>query len=518
MIERTMHGNLTVVVELLLVAAAVGLAAKRLRIHYNIALVLAGVGLGASQLVPHVALDPDVVLRVLLPILLFEAALATDLGRLRENLLPVVLLAVPGMLATVFVTGLVVRGGLGLDWGLALLLGCILAATDTIAVIAGFRKVRVPPRLSTIVENESLFNDGTALVAFTAVLAVIARGRFDPVGGVVELVWVTAAGLAIGFAAGYAAAQLMRRIDDHLMEIMLTVIVTYVSSSTAEVAGASPILAVVAAGITVRAVGWEGVTPSGKVAIRSVWEVAAFGVNSIVFLLVGLQINFGSLVAAAPAIGWGLLALTLGRAAAVYPFLSALRLRGTFIPVAWQHLMVWGNLKGSLSMALALSLPEWLPERPLLRAVVFGCALVTLTMQGLTLAPVARALGVAGSSEARRLEEEQGRLLAARAAQSELDRLQRLGLVPLGVFQRMRAGYQGVIARSERQLQDLLVAHSGEERRQTRAVRRRLLAVEKSAIQDAIGSGILSDEGGAALTTRIDESLAELSASEEREG
>jgi Na+:H+ antiporter len=513
-----MHGNLTVVVELLLVAAAVGLAAERLRVHYNVALVLAGVALGASQLVPHVGLDADIVLRVLLPILLFEAALATDLARLRENLVPVVLLAVPGMLLTVFVAGAVLRWGLGLDWGLALLLGCILAATDTIAVIACFQKVRVPPRLATIVESESLFNDGTALVAFTTVLAVIQRGRFDPVHGVLELVWVTAAGLAVGFVAGYAAAHLLQRIDNHLMEIMVTVIVTYGSSAAADAVGASPILAVVVAGITVRAAGWEGVTPTGKVAIQSVWEVAAFGVNSIVFLLVGLQIDFGGLVAAAPAIGWGLLALTAGRAAAVYPVLSALRLGSGTIPLAWQHLMVWGNLKGSLSMALALSLPAWLPERPLLRAVVFGCALVTLTVQGLTLAPVARRLRVAGAGEGRHLEEEQGRLLAARAAQAELDRLQRLGLVPLGVFQRMRAAYQGVIARSERQLQDLLVAHSGEEQRQTRAVRRRLLAVEKSAIQDAVGSGILSDEGGAALTTRIDESLAELSARETREG
>jgi CPA1 family monovalent cation:H+ antiporter len=510
-----MHGEITVVVELLLVAAVVALAAKRLRIHYNIALVLAGVALGASQLVPHVALDADVVLRVLLPILLFEAALSTDLARLRDNLAPVVLLAVPGMLATVFVTGAVVRAGLGLDWGVALLLGCILATTDTIAVIAGFRKVRVPPRLATIVENESLFNDGTALVAFTTVLAVIQRGRFDPAVGFVELVWVTAAGLLVGVAVGYAASHVMRRIDDHLMEIMVTVIVTYASSAIAEALGASPILAVVAAGITVRAAGWDAVTPTGKVAIRSVWEVAAFGVNSVVFLLVGLQIEFATLLAAAPAIGWGLLALTAGRAAAIYPFLSLHR-RGTPVPLPWQHLMVWGNLKGSLSMALVLSLPQWLPERPLLRAVVFGCALVTLTVQGLTLAPVARWLGVAGSPEARRLEQEQGRLLAARAAQAELDRLQRLGLVPLGLFQRLRAAYQGVIARSERHLQDLLVAHSGEEQRQTRAVRRRLLAVEKSAIQDAVGSGILSDEGGAALAAHIDESLAALSDLEER--
>jgi CPA1 family monovalent cation:H+ antiporter len=513
-----MHGNLTVAVELLLVAAGVGLLAKRLRIHYNIALVLAGAALGASQLAPEVALDPDLVLRVLLPILLFEAALATDLGRLRENLVPVVPLAVPGLLVTVAVAGGLLRAGLGLGFSLALLLGCLLAITDTIAVIASFRKVRVPARLATIVENESLFNDGTALVAFSTLLAVLARGRFDPVNGVLELGWVTAAGLALGALAGYAAAQLLRRVDDHLMEIMVTVIVTYACSAAAEAAGASPILAVVVAGITLRAAGWEFVTPSGRVAIRSVWEVAAFFVNSIVFLLVGLQMDFPGLLAAAPAIGWGLLALTVGRAAAVYPLLSALRLRGRAIPLSWQHLMVWGNLKGGLSMALALSLPDWIPERTLLRTIVFGCALVTLTVQGLTLAPVARRLGVAGSSEARRLEEEQGRLLAARAAQSELDRLQRLGLVPLGLFQRMRAGYQGVIARSERQLQDLLVTHSGEAERQTRAVRRRLLAVEKSAIQDAVGSGILSDEGGAALTARIDESLAELTAGEEREG
>jgi CPA1 family monovalent cation:H+ antiporter len=513
-----MQGNLNVVVLLLLVAAVVGLLAKRLRVHYNIALVLAGVGLGAAQLVPHVALDADVVLRVLLPILLFEAALATDLGRLRENLAPVVLLAVPGMLATVFVTGAVVRWALGLDWGLALLLGCVLAATDTIAVIASFRKVRVPARLSTIVENESLFNDGTALVAFATVLAVIERGRFDPAHGLLELVWVTAAGLAVGITAGYAASLLLRRFDDHLMEIMITVAITYGASAGAEALHASPILAVVAAGITVRAAAWEAVTPGGKVAIRSVWEVAAFGVNSIVFLLVGLQMDFGSLIAAAPAIGWGLVALTAGRAAAIYPFLTGLRLRGRVVPLRWQHMMVWGNLKGSLSMALALSLPEWLPERPLLRTVVFGCALVTLTVQGLSLASVARRLGVAVAGDTPRLEEQQGRLLAARAAQSELDRLQRLGLVPLGVFQRMRAGYQGVIARSERQIQDLLIAHSGEEQRQTRAVRRRLLAVEKSAIQDAVGSGILSDEGGASLTGQLDALLAQLAEGEEREG
>jgi CPA1 family monovalent cation:H+ antiporter len=495
----------------------VGFLAKRLRIHYHIALVLAGVALGASQAVPKVGLRPEIVLQVFLPILLFEATLATDLRRLRENLLPVTVLAVPGMLTTVMVAGAILHFGLDLHWPIALLLGAALASTDTIAVIASFRKVRVSPRLAAIVENESLFNDGTAIVAFTTILASIQQGYFDPGRGLLSLAWVTAVGLGCGIVLGYAAAHLIRGTEDHLMEIMLTAIAAYGSALLAETVHASAVLAVVAAGLTLRGAGWEGVTPAGKVAIRSVWEVAAFGVNSVLFLLIGLQVNFAYLTASAGPIGWGLLALTLGRAAAVYPWLGVLRLFGQrSVPIRWQHLLVWGNLKGSLSMALVLTLPTNLPGRDVLIGIVFGCALVTLTIQGLSLAPVIRALGVGQRAEsALQMEEEQGRLLAARAGQAEVDRLQRLGLLHFGLFQRMRAAYQGIIAKSERRLRELLVAHSSEEERQTRTVRRRLLTVEKSAIQDATTAGILSEEGAAELTARIDHDLADLGADEE---
>ena len=511
-----LHGTLTVVLLLLLIAAAVGFLAKRIRIHYNVALVLAGVVLGATQAVPRVGLQPEIVLQVFLPILLYEATLATDLRRLRQNLVPVAVLAVPGMLTTVFVAGAILHAGLHLEWPVALLLGSALAATDTIAVIASFRKVRISPRLAAIVENESLLNDGTAIVAFTAILAAIEHGRFDAAHGLASLAWVTAVGLGCGFGLGYAIAHLVRGTQDHLMEIMLTAIAAYGSTLLAETLHASPVLAVVAAGLTLRGAGWESLTPTGKVAIRSVWEVAAFGVNSVLFLLIGLQMDFRSLVASAGPAGRGLLALTAGRAATVYPWLGLLRLFKQRVPLRWQHLLVWGNLKGSLSMALVLTVPADLPGRGLLIGIVFGCALVTLTVQGLTLAAVTRALGIGHRPEvARRMEEEQGRLLAARAGQAEVDRLQHLGLLHFGLFQRLRAAYQGAIARSERQLRDLLVAHSAEEERQTRNVRHRLLAVEKSAIQDATASGILSDEAAADLIARIDRDMAELGADEE---
>jgi len=503
-----MNGSLTVVLEMLLIAAAVGILAKRARVHYNVALVLAGVAVGASRFVPRVGLDPAVVLQIFLPVLLMEASLSTDARRLRENLTPVGLLAVPGMLTTMIVAGLILHVGVGLSWVIALLLGSVLAATDTIAVIASFRKVRVPSRLETIVENESLFNDGTALVAFSTILGVVEQGTFDPRRGLFDLAWVIGAGLAAGAVVGYVASKVMHKTGDHLIEIMLTVLVAYGSSLLAERLHASPVLAVVTAGLMVGNLGWQGLGATGKVAIRSFWEVAAFGVNSVVFLLIGLQVDFGSLVAAAPAIGWGLLALTVGRATAVYPFLALLSRGSQRVPLSWQHLLVWGNLKGSLSMALVLSLPAALPQRDAMTAIVFGCTLVTLVVQGLTLAPLIRRMGIGQPTDAeRRLEAEQGRLLAARAGQAELDRLQRLGLLPLGVFQTMRAAYQGVIARCERHLRDILSVHSREEARHTRAVRRRLLALEKSAIGDAVSAGILSEAVASALMLEIDRAL-----------
>ena len=505
-----MQEPLTVVLQLLLIAAAVGLLARRLQIHYNIALVLAGVAVGALRWLAPAQLDPEVVIHVFLPILLFEAAISTDLRRLRENLVPILLLAVPGMLLSVGVVGLVAHASLGLAWPVALLLGAILAPTDTIAVIATFRKVRAPSRLTTIVENDSLFNDGTALVAYSTLLVVVQQGRFDLATGLTDLAWVVVGGLLVGIAVGFLASHLARRTEEHLFEIMVTVISTYGSWLLALRVGASPVLAVVASGMTLGAVGWPGLTPTGRLAIRSVWEVASFGVNSVVFLLIGMQVDFPRLLAAAPAIGWGLLALTLGRAASVYLTLAPLHAGGRPVPLAWQHLLLWANLKGSLSMALVLSLPA-LPQRELLVTIVFGCALATLTVQGLTLAGLSRALGLGRAGEGeRRWQEQQARLLVARAGQGELDRLQHLGLVPLGVFQRLRAAYQGQVARSEKQLRDLVTVHADEEARQTQAVRRQLLAVEREALRRAVNSGMLAEDVAAALAADIDRALSEI--------
>ena len=502
--------GLTILLAMLLIAAAVGFAARRLAVHYNIALVVAGAALAALGVFPRIGIDGQVLIQIFLPILLFEAAISTDLRRLRADLWPVVLLAGPGILVTVFVAGSILRFGLGVPLVIGLLLAAILAATDTISVIATFRKVRAPARLRTIVENESLFNDATALVAFATILAALHHGSYDFRTGAAQLAWMIVGGIVVGVAAGWAAAQLIRHTQDHLMEILFTVVATYGAWVIATRLQASPVLGVVAAGITMGSAGWGEVTPAGKVAIRSFWAVAAFGINSVLFLLIGLQLQLTALAAAAGAVAWGVLAVIVGRMAAIYPILGLLRLAGGRpVPTSWQHLLVWGNLKGSLSMALALSLPADLPFRNLITAVVFGCAFVTLTVQGLTLAPFARRMGIGrATGPERQIDQSQGRLLAARAAQTELDRLQRLGVVPLGTFQRMRAAYQGSIARSERELRDLVTHSRGEDSEHMVAVRRRLLEVEKAALQDAIGSGMISEDVAEELVSEVDRALA----------
>lgn len=506
-----MRALLTTALELLMLALVVGFVARRVRVHYNVALVVAGIAVGATQVISPIGLSPDIVLQLFLPVLLIEAAISTDLRRLRENLGPILLLALPGLLLSLLATGGLLLVTIGLPLGFGLLLGAILAPTDTIAVLSGFRSAGAPPRLRSLVENESLFNDGTGLVAYGAILAVLTGGGFELGAVTRNLAWVMAVGAAVGWLCGLAASLLARQAGDHLNTIVLTVALAYSASLLAQAAGASGVLAVVAAGLALRAHGWAGLDAPSRLAVRSFWEVAAFAVNSVVFLLVGMQVDGPALMAAAPALFWVLVALVAGRLANVYPLLALLRGTRLEVPLCWQHLLVWANLKGSLSMAVALSLPADLPYRELLVTVTFGCALVTLTVQGLSLAGVARRLGIGHRDAAEEeLEGHQGQLLAARAGQAELDRLQHMGLLALADFQRLRAQYQQVIARSERGLRDLAAVRDTGDSRRLRLLRRHLLLVEKSAVREAVGSGILAEEVGARLARELDGALDQL--------
>lgn len=507
----------TVLIILLLVATAVAIGSRWLGIPYVSGLVVAGL-LIAELLPRRIGLDSSLIINLFLPILLFEAAINTDISRLRSTVKPIALLAGPGVVIASGVTAAVLKFGLDLTWVPALLGGVILAITDTVSVIAVFKGVSVPARLITIVEGESLFNDGIALVIFSLILKVQAAGSITVAEGIKELLVVMLGGSLIGLVLGYLGAILYAQSDDPLSSQLLTVAIALGAFQISQVLGVSGVVAVVVAGLVLGNVElFRGVSASSRITVLSFWEYAGFGVNTFIFLLIGLELRLENLGRIFPAVLLAIVAYQLGRFLSVYPLLAIVGWVDRSVPLRWRHVLFLGNIKGSLSMALALSLPANIPGRAELIALVFGTVLLSLVGQGVSLPWVVRRLKVARVSESQQwIECLQSQLMAAKAAQDELDSLLKAGVLPKSVYEEMRSSYQVKIAAAERSLRDFynrrpdsLTASSGRHSRLD-AIRRRLLIAEKGALNEALRKGVLSEEVVRSRLKAIDQQLLSL--------
>jgi CPA1 family monovalent cation:H+ antiporter len=385
---------------LLGLAILVALAARRLRLPYTVGLVLAGAALAATRSNAGLALTHDLIFNVVLPPLLFEAALNLRWSDLNRDLVPVVALSTIGVVlcALVVASGLVTLLGWPLES--ALVFGALISATDPIAIIALIKESRVAGRLSLLIEAESLFNDGAAAVLFTLILVSTTHGPVsaqDPLAIFTTFVIVAGGGIAAGFGVGLIAVMIAGTSEDHLVEAALTVVAAFGSFLIAEHFGASGVLASVAAGMTMGNLGvlmpkerfGLSITPHGRAFVLEFWEFAAFLANSLVFLLIG------SAMATIDFAREGILALTLvialallGRAVAVYPVCLAFLRSRWAIPLNQAHLMWWGGLRGALALALALALPADLPRRDDILISAFAVVAFSVIVQGLT-APLA---------------------------------------------------------------------------------------------------------------------------------
>ncbi len=492
----------TVLIILLLVATGVALISRRLRIPYIAGLVLAG--LAITELLPHrIRLDSSLIFNLFLPILLFEAALNTDISRLRSTIKPIALLAGPGILLCAGITSVLLKLELGLDWIPASLVAVMLSITDTALVIAVFKEVSaVPHRLVTLVEGESLLNDDVALVLFSLILTVYTTGSLSPLDVVQEFLFVIIGGALVGLALGYLSIGLLTQADDPLGSILLTVAIALGAFQAGQFLHVSGVVAVVVAGLIVGNFEHSQVTSaSTQVTLFSFWEYAGFGVNTFIFLLIGLEINVITLWETLPAVLLAFIAYQIGRALTVYPLLSLVPFFDRPIPMRWRHVLFVGNIKGSLSTALALSLPLALPGREKLIAIVLGVVLLSLVGQGLTLPWAVRRLKLSYRSEShQQIEELQAQLMTAKAAQDELDGLLKSGVLPKSIYEEMRSAYQVRVAASERTLRDIynqrlgLSTESRSDRTKLDAIRRQLLLAEKGALTDALRRRILSEE------------------------
>ncbi len=499
----------TLIIELLLIASLVAIAVRRFRIPYTVALVVVGL-LITFQSPIDILLTPELILALFVPPLIFEAAFQLNVNELVRNLPRILLLAVPGVIITMLIVSLIISWTTPLSLPLALVFGSLIAATDPVAVVALFRALGAPKRLEILLEGESLFNDGTAIVIFHLMLTAALTGQSDLLQGLSEFIAVAVGGTAIGLVLGLAISRLIARVDDYLIETTLTTVLAFGSYVIAERLHFSGVLAVAAAGLVNGNIGPRGMSPTTRIILFNFWEYIAFLVNSFVFLLIGVQVNIPELLAAWQPVLWAILAVLIARVVTVYGLNWVGNHFAQPIPLRWQHILTWGGLRGAISLALVLSLPMALgDDRALLRVMTFGVALFTLIIQGTTISAFMRRLGIVTRTEAQiEYEMQHARMATLRAAETHLDRLHREGLLSTHIWKTIKAELSGRIQVLATAVSDALRANPTLEAEELDTIRRELLRVQRATLLDLRRDGFISEEVLERLTAEVDAELA----------
>jgi CPA1 family monovalent cation:H+ antiporter len=502
----------TIFIELLLIASLVATVVQRIRLPYTVALVLVGLALTFQGTIQF-DVTPELILALFLPPLLFEAAFHVEFQKLRAVLFPILTLAVPGVILGTFIVGGIVAYGTSLTLPTALVFGALIAATDPVAVIAVFRAIGVPKKLATLVEGESLFNDGAAVVLFNIVLAVALTGHFSPIEGLWEFVRVSVGGVAIGLGLGWIAAQLISRVDDYLIETTLTTVLAFGSYLLAEQFHVSGVLAVVAAGILNGNIGPKGMSPSTKIVLFNFWEYLAFLANSLIFLLIGLEIELPLLAENVGPIIVAVVSVWLARIISVYGLSWIIgHFRGGKIPIRWQHVLTWGGLRGAVSLALALGLPAALgTDRSVILAMTFGVVLITLLVQATTIEPLLKRLKLVGRPQAElEYERSRGKLLSLRTAQEHLTEMYQRGELSEHAWSVLEPEMKNAGRDATDQLRELVQTDPLLEEKEITSARRELLVAQRGALYSLQHDGLIDGEVFEVLATEIDHQLERL--------
>ncbi len=520
------------VVLLLSIAALVAILIRRVKLPYTVALVLAGLVLSFFPNFLGFTVSSDLIIAILVPPLLFEATLHIKWRSLKSDLFFVILLAVVGTMIGTLLVGSIIAPVLDIPVEAALAFGALISATDPVAVIAFFRTLGVSKRLSILVEGESVFNDGVAIVLFNLAIgaAAVNLGSGDEsmgiTEGLLEFLQVSFGGLGIGLGLGYVVSYIiLKNVDDHLIETATTVALAFGSFVVAEEFHVSGILAVVAAGLMVGNIGTQNTSPTTKLTLDNFWEFLAFAVNSLVFLLIGLEIEIAQLLPNIVPIVVAVLAVLLSRGIIVFS-LTAVHNRFAparqRIPRSYRPVMYWGGLRGAISLALALTLSGDMLGDVIaaeLRVMTFGVVLFTLLVQGTTIERLIRRLGLADKPNQRlKLQHRLGQVYARRAGRQELDRLHDEGILFPDIWDAMRAVYDAEINDSKLALRAHLQAYSELEQEMYLQAREDVLVAERGAISDAVRRGFISEDVHHDLIREADDRLAALHAIQENRG
>jgi CPA1 family monovalent cation:H+ antiporter len=490
----------------LLIASVVAVLARRLRIPYTVGLVLIGLALSLlSSTVIRVS--PQIILALLVPPLIFEAAFHLRWDDLHRDFWLILLLAIPGVILTTLLVGGVVAWGTGLTIQAAMVLGALISATDPVAVVALFRRLGVPRRLQVLLEGESLFNDGTAIVMFNLMIAVAFAGQFSLVNSIRDFLTVSGGGVLIGIALGVIVSQAIARIQDPLVETTLTTVLAFGSYLVAEYFHVSGVLAVAAAGIINGNAGPSGMSATTRLVIFNFWEYAAFIANSFIFLLIGLTFDLDVMVANWQAIIWAILAALAARLVSIYGF----SFWGREIPRKWKHVLFWGGLRGAITLALALSLPETGPLAPVrgtLQAMAFGVVLFTLLAQGSSTDWLVKKLKLIQRSQYQEeYELRHARFVAGRSAYDYLRRMSQRGLLSEHTWQRLSPMLENQNDALVDAVREIMVSDPAVEAEELDTARREALRAQRSALRGLLRDGVISESSYSLLLDEVDTAL-----------
>jgi monovalent cation/hydrogen antiporter len=431
-------------VALFVSVAGLNVLARWLAIPYPIPLVIGGLILGLVPGIPDAELDPELVLLIFLPPLLYSAAFFSDLRTLRGDLRAISLTAIGLVLLTTGVVGVIAHEAIGIPWAMAFALGAIVSPTDPVAATAIMRQVGAPRRIVNLVEGESLVNDASALIAYRTAVAAAVGGGFSALDSGLEFVGAAAGGIAIGLAVGFLIAEVRRRIEDPPTEITISLLTGYAAFIPADELGLSGVLAAVTAGIYLGWLAPELISPQTRLQAIGTWEILIFLLNATLFILVGLQLPF--IVDGLEGLGVGeavgyaaLICVTVIGARFLWVFTVPYLIRALDrresqrvrrVSAAPRTVVAWAGMRGAVSLAAALALPletdagAPLPDRELILFITFALILVTVVGQGLTLPALIRRLGVVEDGAEEEAEEISARLAASRAALDRLDELE----------------------------------------------------------------------------------------------
>lgn len=495
---------LTLFIAFLSVSIIVALIASRLHLPFTVAMVVTGLlwsifPLGDARL-GTLELEPDLILVAFLPALLFEASYHIDLDLLKRNLRAIGTLASAGTVISALIIGGTLSVILDIQFATAMVFGVLISATDPVAVVALFKKLGVVKRLGILVEGESLFNDGVAIVLFT-ILAQVAAGteEFSLSGVFVTFLISALGGAALGWVVGSGVAWLMARTEDPMINLALTTLVAYglylfAHEVLHEIL--SPVIAVVVAGVII---GNEQTiterSPRTTAMIPVFWEYMAFLINSVIFFLIGLEIDLGILVSRVDVVALTILIVLAARAVVIFGLVPLVNRFTERISFRWATVMWWGGLRGAVSMALVLSLPISLENRSLLTTLAFGYVLFSLLLQGLSMPPLIRLLGFTRQSEAQHhFEEVLARIAGVEGAIQAVKRMQEQHILSQPVSRSLMREFNASIQEHQQTLNQMMEKNPELAQTVVQVVGAEILNRQRQAIERLERRGVISSD------------------------